>query len=49
VESRLLVAYGLLIGIALVGGIAGVVISRRRAARKRRLRGIKSYNRVARN
>lgn len=48
-ETRLIVAYGLMIGIMLVGGIAAGFYTRRRTARKRRLRGIKSYNGVVRN
>jgi len=48
-EARLLVAYGLLFGIALAGGIGGMIYARRRGARRRRLRGIKSYNSVARH
>jgi hypothetical protein len=49
VESRLLIAYTLLAGILLIGTVGGAIYSRRRAARKRRLRGIKSYNGVVRN
>lgn len=40
-------AYGLIAAIALVGSVAGVVWSKRRKARNRRLRGIKSYTPVS--
>ncbi len=40
-------AYGLIAAIALVGSVAGVVWSKRRKARNRRLRGIKSNTPVS--
>jgi len=40
-EPRLLVAYGLIAATLIVASTVAVVASRRRAARKRRLRGIK--------
>ena len=43
-ESRELIAYALLATIVLIGGVTWVVTARKRAARKRRLRGIKYYN-----
>jgi len=49
VESRLLIAYALLAALLIVGTVGGVIYSRRRSARKRRLRGIKSYNSVIRH
>ncbi|SEK30889.1 hypothetical protein SAMN05216382_0159 [Sphingomonas palmae] len=38
-----MLAYGLIAAIAIVGSIAGLIWSRKNKARKRRLRGIKSY------
>jgi len=49
VEARLLIAYALLGAILLIAIVGGAIYSRRRAARKRRLRGIKSYNGGVRN
>jgi len=43
-ESRELIAYVLLAAIVLIGGVIWIVTARKRAARKRRLRGIKDYN-----
>jgi len=40
-EPRLLVAYGLIAATVIVASVVAVVASRRRSARKRRLRGIK--------
>lgn len=37
-------AYGLIAAIVMVGSVAGFVWSRKRKARKLRLRGIKSYS-----
>jgi hypothetical protein len=45
VEPRLLVAYGLIATLLVVTGVAALVYGRRRAARRRRLRGIKDYSR----
>ena len=42
--SRELIAYVLLAAIVLIGGVTLFVTARKRAARKRRLRGIKDYN-----
>ncbi len=42
-ELRLIVAYGLIALIAVSGSIFALVYSKRRAERRRRLRGIKDY------
>ena len=47
-EARLLIAYSLIAAITVIGSITAVVVSRRRAARKRRLRGIKTDQAKAR-
>ncbi len=44
VETRHLIAYGLIVAVAVIGGIVGAVVLKRRSARRRRLRGIKDYN-----
>lgn len=44
VETRHLIAYGLIVVVAVIGSIVGVVAWKRRAARRRRMRGIKDYN-----
>lgn len=43
-ETRLLIAYGLIAAIVLVGGVTAAILSKKRAERRRRLRGIKDYN-----
>jgi hypothetical protein len=43
-ETRLLIAYGLLTGMIVALGVGAAIYSRRRVARRRRLRGIKDYN-----
>lgn len=43
-ESRELIAYALLAAIVLIGTATLIVTARKRAARQRRLRGIKDYN-----
>ena len=42
-ESRLMFAYALIAAIVLVASVSGVIWARKRKARNRRLRGIKSY------
>lgn len=42
-----MLAYCLIAAIALVGSVVGLVWSKKRKARKRRLRGIKSYTPVS--
>jgi hypothetical protein len=44
VETRHVIAYGLIVAVAVIGGIVGLVAQKRRIARRRRLRGIKDYN-----
>ena len=44
VESRLLIAFGLIAVCAVGGSIFAWVTLKRRASRRRRLRGIKDYN-----
>jgi hypothetical protein len=44
VEPRLLIAYGLIAVLTAVTGVGAVVARKRRAARRRRLRGIKDYS-----
>jgi hypothetical protein len=44
VETRQLIAYGLIALCLLIGSITGAVVWKRRIARKRRLRGIKDHN-----
>jgi hypothetical protein len=43
-EPRHYIAYGLIVLILVAGSVFALVHSRRRAARRRRLRGIKDYN-----
>ncbi len=43
-EHRHIIAYGLIAAILVVGSVFAVIYSRRRTARRRRLRGIKDYN-----
>ncbi|WP_344694108.1 hypothetical protein [Sphingomonas cynarae] len=47
VETRHLIAYGLIVAVAVIGSIVGLVTWKRRAARRRRMRGIKDYNKGA--
>jgi len=47
VETRHLIAYGLIVAVAVIGSIVGMVTWKRRTARRRRLRGIKDYNKGA--
>ncbi len=47
VETRHLIAYGLIVAIAVIGSIVGMITWKRRTARRRRLRGIKDYNKGA--
>ncbi len=46
-ETRHLIAYGLIVAIAVIGSIVGMVAWKRRTVRRRRLRGIKDYNKGA--
>ena len=43
-EPRLLVAYSLIAVLVVAGSVTALILTRRRAARRRRLRGIKDYD-----